>query len=301
MNLNMRSIKVILLFVLTVTSTLVITTPVKAAQTGEVDTQLSLNVREAPSLNATVIGSLLPGEQVEYIDLENGWGQITYQGRLGFVSTDFLSEGAWERVEEEKRIEEKRVRKPDEAREEKPYQSERQEIERIILDPGHGGKDPGAIGNSLQEKDVILEIAKLVEFTLRAKGYDVLMTRTDDTFVTLEDRVKMANTWEGDLFVSIHANGYYDSSAKGIETFYSAGSSDARDLADLVQEHVISETNNLSRGVFKADYYVLRHTDMPAILVETGFVSNKKDAELLKSEDYREQVAKGIVKGIEKY
>ncbi len=301
MNLNMRSIKVILLFVLTVTSTLVITTPVKAAQTGEVDTQLSLNVREAPSLNATVIGSLLPGEQVEYIDLENGWGQITYQGRLGFVSTDFLSEGAWERVEEEKRIEEKRVRKPDEAREEKPYQSERQEIERIILDPGHGGKDPGAIGNSLQEKDVILEIAKLVEFTLRAKGYDVLMTRTDDTFVTLEDRVKMANTWEGDLFVSIHANGYYDSSAKGIETFYSAGSSDARDLADLVQEHVISETNNLSRGVFKADYYVLRHTDMPAILVETGFISNKKDAELLKSEEYREQVAKGIVTGIEKY
>ncbi|WP_079528939.1 N-acetylmuramoyl-L-alanine amidase [Halobacillus hunanensis] len=301
MNLKTRSIMVILLFVLTVTFALAITPPVKAAQTGEVDTQLSLNVREAPSLNATVIGSLLPGQQVEYIDLENGWGQITYQGQLGFVSTAFLSEGAWERVEEEKHVEEKHARKPDESREENPDQSERQEIERIILDPGHGGKDPGAIGNSLQEKDVILEIAKLVEFKLRAKGYDVLMTRTDDTFVTLEDRVKLANTWGVDLFVSIHANGYYDSSAKGIETFYNAGSWEAKDIADLVQENVISETSNLSRGVFKADYYVLRHTDMPAILVETGFVSNKKDAKLLKSKDYREQVAKGIVKGIEKY
>ncbi|UOQ95412.1 N-acetylmuramoyl-L-alanine amidase [Halobacillus shinanisalinarum] len=301
MKIKTRFITVVLSFVLIVISAMTIAQPVEAAQTGEIDTQSSLNVRQAPSLNAKVIGSLMPGQRVEYIELGNGWGQITYQGQLGFVSTAFLSEVAGEQVEEEKRVEEKDVEKEDKFREVKPDQSESQEIKRIILDPGHGGKDPGAIGNSLQEKEVVLDIAKRVESKLREKGYDILMTRSDDTFVTLEDRVKQANNWEGDLFVSIHANGYYDSSAKGIETFYNAGSSEAREFADLVQEYVISKTSNLSRGVFKADYYVLRHTDMPAVLAETGFVSNKEDAELLKSEHYREQVAKGIVKGIEEH
>ncbi|UOR10869.1 N-acetylmuramoyl-L-alanine amidase [Halobacillus amylolyticus] len=301
MNMRTRFITVVLSFVLIVISALTIAQPVEAAQTGEVDTQSSLNVRQAPSLNAKVIGSLLPGQRVEYIELGNGWGQITYQGELGFVSTAFLSEVAWDRIEEEKQVEEKDVKKTDEFREINPNQTETQDVERIVLDPGHGGKDPGAIGNSLQEKDVVLNIAKRVESKLLEKGYDILMTRTDDTFVTLENRAKQANTWGADLFISIHANGYHDSSAKGIETFYSAGGSKARNLADLVQEHVISKTSNLSRGVFKADYFVLRHTNMPAILAETGFVSNKEDAELLKSEDYREQIAKGIVKGIEEY
>ncbi|WP_059105549.1 N-acetylmuramoyl-L-alanine amidase [Shouchella shacheensis] len=290
---RLRSL-VLMTVILFVGGLLLFPTAAEAAEMGEVDTQTSLNVRSGPSEEAEIIGSLLPGERIEYIDLGNGWGQVTYREQLGFVSTAYLSAGANERKPQKEETSDH-----SETEQEKEESEERSEkVNQIVLDPGHGGKDSGAIGHSLKEKDVALDISKRVETMLTDKGYEVLLTRSDDVFMSLEERAERANRWEGDLFVSIHANGFSDASAKGIETFYSVGSREGERLASRIQNQLISETANVNRGVFEADFVVLRNTLMPAVLVETGFVSNESDATLLKSDEYREQVATAITAGI---
>ena len=258
-----------------------------AAEMGEVDTQVSLNVRAAPSEEAAIIGSLSPGERIEYIDVGNGWGQMTYKGELGFVSTAYLM---------------KTARTPEKQEQPSPPKSEPKseplEFNRIVIDAGHGGKDPGAVGNGLYEKVVALSIANKVKELLKEEGFEVLMTREADMFVTLEDRALMSNDWSADLFVSIHANGYADAAASGVETFYYQGSSKGKQVAKSIQEQLVLSTGNKNRGVFSADFYVLKYTSMPSVLVETGFVSNEKDASLLKTEDYQGKAAKAIVDGI---
>ncbi|MDQ0207609.1 N-acetylmuramoyl-L-alanine amidase [Alkalicoccobacillus murimartini] len=257
-----------------------------AAEMGEVDTQVSLNVRAAPNEQATIIGSLPPGERIEFIHVGNGWGQMTYEGQLGFVSTSYLI---------------KAPRTPD-KQEDEPHQpepeSEQMDFSRIVIDAGHGGKDPGAVGNDLYEKTVALAISHKVKNRLEDEGYEVVMTREVDTFVSLENRALKSNEWPADLFVSIHANGYADAAANGIETFYYHGSAQGKQVARSIQHQLVEMTGNRSRGVFAADFYVLKHTNMPSVLVETGFVSNEKDATLLKTEEYQEKAAIAIVSGI---
>ncbi|MFK3937409.1 N-acetylmuramoyl-L-alanine amidase [Alkalihalobacillus sp. NPDC078783] len=261
----------------------------QAAEMGEVDTQVSLNVRSEPSEEATVIGSLSPGERVEYIDVGNGWGQITYQGELGFVSTAYLMK--MERTPDPQVA-------PSEDKEPESKPTEPFHVQRIVIDAGHGGKDPGAIGNDLYEKVVALSVASKVRDLLIDENYEVLMSRDSDIFVSLEDRVQKSNKWAADLFVSIHANGYSDPAANGVETFYYHGSTRGKQVATSIQQELAQSTNNKNRGVFSADFFVLKYTSMPSVLVETGFVSNEKDAGLLKTEDYQNKAARAIVNGI---
>ncbi|MEY8749350.1 N-acetylmuramoyl-L-alanine amidase [Alkalicoccobacillus gibsonii] len=262
-----------------------------AAEMGEVDTQVSLNVRSEPSEAGTIIGSLSPGERVEYIDVGNGWGQITYQGKLGFVSTNYLMK--MERTPEPQVTPSE---EPESEPESKPAESFH--VQRIVIDAGHGGKDPGAIGNDLYEKVVALSVASKVRDLLIDEGYEVLMSRDSDIFVSLEDRVQKSNKWAADLFVSIHANGYSDPAANGVETFYYQGSTRGKQVASSIQQELAQATGNKNRGVFSADFYVLKHTSMPSVLVETGFVSNEKDAGLLKTDEYQNKAARAIVDGI---
>ncbi|TSB47664.1 N-acetylmuramoyl-L-alanine amidase [Alkalicoccobacillus porphyridii] len=250
---------------------------------GEVDTQVSLNVRAEPSEQAAIIGSLTPGVQVEYIELGNGWGQITYEGQLGFVSTAYLM---------------KKERTPQSEQPSLPQTKESLDFDRIVIDAGHGGRDPGAIGNGLYEKTIALSVAHKVKSELEQEGIEVLMTRDEDLFVTLEDRVLKSNQWGADLFVSIHANGYADTSVSGVETFYYHGSSQGKQVASSIQQQLAESTGSRSRGVFAADFYVLKYSRMPAVLVETGFVSNEKDASLLKTGEYQQKAAKAIRDGI---
>lgn len=262
-----------------------------AAEMGEVDTQVSLNVRSEPSEAGNVIGSLSPGERVEYIDVGNGWGQITYQGKLGFISTAYLMK--MERTPEPQQITPSEEEKAPESEPAESFQ-----VKRIVIDAGHGGKDPGAIGNDLYEKVVALSVANKVRDLLIEEEYEVLMSRETDIFVSLEDRVQKSNKWAADLFVSIHANGYSDPRANGVETFYYQGSTRGKQVATSIQKELAQSTGNKNRGVFAADFYVLKHTSMPSVLVETGFVSNEKDAGLLKTEDYQNKAARAIVNGI---
>ncbi|MDI6604506.1 MAG: N-acetylmuramoyl-L-alanine amidase [Thermoanaerobacteraceae bacterium] len=151
----------------------------------------------------------------------------------------------------------------------------------IAIDPGHGGKDPGAVGAHLLEKDINLNISLKLREILVQRNIDVIMTRDKDVMLELQPRCDIANNSKADYFISIHANSFKDSDAKGTETYAFSKNSIGNKLADHVQKAIVSTLNTVDRGVKFANFYVLRYTDMPAILIETAFITNKDDENLL--------------------
>ncbi len=171
----------------------------------------------------------------------------------------------------------------------------------VMIDPGHGGKDPGAIGiGGLREKDVILPISKKVAEILRKNGVNAVLTRSTDYFVSLKGRVVMAERADADLFVSIHANslGLSRPDISGLEVYYY---NSGKRLADTVRKGITRKVRVKDRGIRRARFYVLRKTSMPAILVETGYVTGREDAAKLKQTWYRNKMAEGIADGILRY
>jgi len=213
----------------------------------------------------------------------------------------------------------------------------------IVIDAGHGGHDPGTIGRGgLQEKDLVLDVAVRLERLVRKElGAEVVMTRSTDVFIPLEERTGIANAKEADLFLSIHANASRNPKARGIETYFLsfARSSHAeavaarenaiseatlkdlqglirkialptkieesRDFASSVQEAMISGVRKVhnvpDRGVHTAPFYVLIGANMPAVLAEIAFVSNPEDERLLRTPDYRDTVAAALLRGVRSY
>jgi len=171
----------------------------------------------------------------------------------------------------------------------------------VMLDPGHGGKDPGAVGiGGLREKDVILPISLMVRQFLEQEGVQVQMTRQSDYFVSLGGRTKMANKQGADIFVSIHANAINmrRQDVNGLETYYYQS---GRRLAQTIHNRVLRSVPINDRKVRKARFYVLRKSAMPAVLVEVGFVTGRDDAPKLRSPHYRRQMARAIADGILDY
>lgn len=191
----------------------------------------------------------------------------------------------------------------------------------IVIDPGHGGNDEGARGNGLLEKDLALETALELEVFLRERGIQTVLTRSEDRYVSLAQRVAVANTIENALFVSIHFN----KSARGIngvETFY-AGSKIAPEqkwswagifnrpaplevresaaLAGFIQAATARRLEAANRGIKPEKLYVVRHTRHPAVLIEAGFLSDRLEARLLATDAYRQLLAGAIAEGIIEY
>ena len=172
----------------------------------------------------------------------------------------------------------------------------------IVLDAGHGGKDPGANNSDAIEKEITLEIARMVQEILEESGYKVKMIREEDRFIELTERPEIANRRNAKVYVSIHCNSSEDGEGKGIETFFTEQKGDAdKKLAELIQNAVIDYTEAEDRGVKTADYTVLVRTTMPAVLIETGFLTNSTECELLKDKEYQKKLAEGIAEGIRLY
>jgi N-acetylmuramoyl-L-alanine amidase len=215
-------------------------------------------------------------------------------------------------------------------------------IKKVVIDAGHGGEDPGALGRGgLKEKDVNLDVARRLANILRADGVEVVMTRSSDRFISLLGRVSIANSANADLFISIHSNANRIRSMNGFEVYYVAPSFDdpkraynsARSLPikvkhfemagnslalkaiiwDMIYTSNQAESVALSRsicrsmddnsdsriiGIKGARFAVLKGTRMPAVLVETGFVSNREEERLLKNSYYRQKLAENIAEGI---
>lgn len=219
----------------------------------------------------------------------------------------------------------------------------------VVIDPGHGGRDPGKVGrDGLRESDITLNIAKRLATLLEERGYEVHLTRTTDTYVSLPERPRLANGWKGDrpvaLFLSIHANSAPTSAAKGFETFFlsEARTDDERrvaemeneaihfddhppaaaddgldlilntlrsdflmrashDLASAVQEELAGFHPGPNRGVKRAGFYVLVGAIMPAVLIETAFISNRDESRLLGTQAFQRSIARGIADSVDQF
>jgi len=210
-------------------------------------------------------------------------------------------------------------------------------VKTIVIDPGHGGKDPGAVSQKRQEKQIVLSLSKTLRDILVKKGYNVRLTRETDVFLPLRKRTQFATNQKADLFVSIHTNASIVRSAAGIETYYLALASDesaqitamrenagaeynmkeldalvgripkerksteSLRLAELIQAQLTSGKQVRDRGVKHAPFVVLIGTKVPAVLVEVGFISNPTEGKKLTTKAYQRQLATSIAKGIEQY
>lgn len=170
---------------------------------------------------------------------------------------------------------------------------------KIYLDAGHGGSDPGAVGNGLVEKVLTLKIAKHVETLLKDYlNVQTKMSRTGDTFPSLSARTNEANKWGADFFISFHINA---GGGAGYEDFVYPGSSKSIAYQNIIHAEIIKKIGEMkNRGKKQANYQVLRNTRMPSILTECGFIDNISDATLLKREEYIEDLAHGHVTGLVK-
>jgi N-acetylmuramoyl-L-alanine amidase len=214
-------------------------------------------------------------------------------------------------------------------------------VNTVMIDAGHGGKDPGARANGIEEKDVTLRLALIVGQKLTAAGFKVLYTRTNDTFIPLEERTAMANVRKADMFLSIHCNATRDKSVSGLET-YSLNLAKSEDavrvaarenavsakrisdlqviLTDLMLNSKVKESKDLAgevqsgtltgmrkkyglrdRRVREAPFYVLMGAKMPSILVEVGYITNAAEAKRLTTKTYLDSLADGIVQGVVSY
>ncbi len=182
---------------------------------------------------------------------------------------------------------------------------------RIVLDAGHGGTDTGAIvlspeGTEIYEKEIDLSVTVKVGELLTAMGYEVLYTRQADETWSLEQRAQFANQAQADLFICIHANSFPANPAIcGIETYYLPSESDPNSpgklLAQQIQAALLTTTGAEDRSARPGNYYVLRYTQMPAVLIEMGYLTNPEEQSLLLQEAYQDQLAAGIASGIHRY
>ncbi|HEY8416556.1 MAG TPA: N-acetylmuramoyl-L-alanine amidase [Limnochordales bacterium] len=170
----------------------------------------------------------------------------------------------------------------------------------VAVDPGHGGSDRGAchLPSGLVEKEINLDMALRLERALKASGAEVILTRRDDTFVSLDDRAQVANERGAHVFLSLHVNRYPSSDCFGAQTFYFPSSLEGRRLALLIQEELLQIYPPNYRQALPGNYRVLRVARMPAALVEIGFVTNATDRALMQREDYREAVAAAVVRAL---
>ncbi|ALX48545.1 N-acetylmuramoyl-L-alanine amidase [Lentibacillus amyloliquefaciens] len=175
---------------------------------------------------------------------------------------------------------------------------------KLYLDPGHGGSDPGAQGNGMDEKNINLDIARRIRDILASdyRNINVRMSRTDDSTKNLSHRTNEANTWGADYYLSIHCNSF-NGNAQGYEDFIHSslsGSSTTARYQDIIHAEV-TEVNQLrNRGQKQANFHVLRETTMSALLTENGFIDNAHDADLIKDASWRQTVAQGHVIGLAK-
>jgi N-acetylmuramoyl-L-alanine amidase len=171
----------------------------------------------------------------------------------------------------------------------------------VVLDPGHGGSDPGAVGNGIREADITLDIANRT-YSYMTTNYPatVYRTRTADTSVSLDARTTFANSRGANFFTSMHINSYSSSTANGVETYSYPGSTNGARLASNVHAKYKGYFS-IDRGLKTAEFYVLKYTNMPSILGETGFISNPTDAGKLAQATFRQNLAVAYSQGMHVY
>lgn len=195
----------------------------------------------------------------------------------------------------------------------------------IVLDPGHGGQDSGAMCGTVLEKDLTLDVALRAETLLRSAGFTTVLTRASDRYLSLAERAAVANREKHSLFVSIHFNDGERAAASGVETYFAARQStpglrlfswlsffrssgepepivaQSENLARFLQDALIQQTHAVNRGIKSEQFYVIANVRHPAALIEGGFMTNPADVTKLTTAAYRQQIASAISDGIHRY
>lgn len=193
----------------------------------------------------------------------------------------------------------------------------------VVLDPGHGGQDSGAVCGTMLEKDLTLEVALRAELLLRAAGLKTVLTRDSDRYVSLAERASLGNREDNSLFISIHFNDSGRENASGVETYYALKQSarpgvlawlpflerseavpltaQSQSLASYLQAALVARTSAADRGIKAGQFYVIANIRHPAVLVEGGFLTNKSDVTKLGTVEYRQHLAAAISDGVDRY
>ncbi|WP_249869424.1 N-acetylmuramoyl-L-alanine amidase [Oceanobacillus saliphilus] len=252
----------------------------------------NVNVRSGPSMDHSIIGSTGTGNTYKLVETAGDWHKVDIgDGSFGWIAA-WLTDAATPQVASTS------VNANDSTV--KPAASGSLEGYTIVLDPGHGGRDPGAIGlGGIYEKDLVYSTATKVADQLRNAGATVIATRTGDYYVSLNERVHISNASHTDAFVSLHYDSYPALSVKGISTYYTTNYD--RDLAQQIQSSLASSVTLNNRGIMQGNYRVLRNTTAPSVLVELGFISNQSDLAIIQTADYQHKVAEAITTGLINY
>lgn len=268
------------------------TAAVASGSSGKV-TADSLRIRSGASTKHSVIGGLSKGETVKIISSKDGWLQIEMDGgKKGWVSGEFIAIGG------------KTVTPTKTAQSGKSTTKSGKGLKNrvIVVDPGHGGNDPGVIGTKLgtEEKTLNLSTSQYLAEELKSRGATVVMTRTKDEKPSLSGRVQTSQSAGADLFISVH----YNSSKKktsGTLTFYYSEHKDLPVARAISKQLNATETKLKDNGVSFGDLHVLRENSVPAALVEMGFLSNEKDERIVITDAYQRKAAAAVARGIENY
>ncbi|WP_241236202.1 SH3 domain-containing protein [Brevibacillus marinus] len=239
------------------------------------------NIRSGPSTESAVLARAEAGEVFPLVQTEGDWFQIRLpDGTLGYVASWIVKVDPMPGLSGEK-----------------PLQGKV-----IVVDPGHGGEDNGATGTSFStlEKVINLQVAKLLKNKLEAAGATVILTRSDDRKVSLQERVDIAVRNKADLFVSIHHNSHPSSQTNGTIVFY-YDQGESSKLASLVQTEIVKATQYKDLNARFGNYHVLRENPVVSILAEIAFLSNYEDERRLRTAEHQDQAAEGIYRGIVRY
>lgn len=175
---------------------------------------------------------------------------------------------------------------------------------KLFLDAGHGGNDSGAVGHGIKEKDIVLKIAKKMQTLLKNyENIDVIMSRDDDTFLSLDARTNKANKAKADVYLSLHCNSAEKNTARGFESYrYAKTGSSTIAFQNVIHAEIMKEISGINdRGKKQANFHVLRESNMNAVLTENLFINNAADAALLKQDSFLDKIALGHVNGLEKF
>lgn len=254
-------------------------------------TENSVRVRSGPGTAYNMTNSTSAGESYQLLDSKNSWHKVALNnGTTGWVAGWLTNSSSGAPA------------KTGNTNTNTPAAHQSLHGYNIVLDPGHGGQDPGSIAfDGSYEKDIILSTAHTVADRLRAAGATVIMTRTNDSYISLEERVSISNSSDTDAFISLHYDAYPMYSVSGFSThFYSSFGND-RQLAQSIQSGLAKYAPLNDRGIMQNNYYVLRENTDLAVLVELGFITNPYDLSIAQTADYQNNVAEGITNGLINY
>ncbi|WP_082233734.1 N-acetylmuramoyl-L-alanine amidase [Halobacillus massiliensis] len=238
------------------------------------------NIRSGPSTGYKIVGRANKGEEFNVIAKDGQWFKVSYNNKSAYVAGWIVKETS------------------DAA----PVSTSGSlKGKTIILDAGHGGFDPGAIGRSgSYEKTLTLKTVHKLKADLESNGAKVVMTRSNDSYVSLALRTSIANAANGDAFISLHFNSVPSSiKANGISTFFY--SSNSSYLASLVQSSAARATGQRDRGIINESFHLLRYSNTPAVLMELGFTSDVNEEKMVKTPSYQNKVSQGITNGLIQY